>query len=277
MPENTDRDYVLGTHDDEISRLGLQHRVWRSIVLETWRRAGIRSGSHVLDVGAGPGFATLDLAEIVGPSGHVAAAERSGRFLGHLRAHAAARGLANVSAHETDLMVDALPPCANREGYDAVWCRWVASFVSDPERLVRKIAAALRPGGAAIFHEYVHYETYALLPHGPRTAEFVQHVMRSWRDTGGEPNVAPRLLAAFGECGLRVRESTPISFAAGPEEERWLWPTSYIEVGSERLRDLGRVSAEWVEAVRTEVAEAAGNPTSRITTPTVLEVVVERV
>ena len=24
-----ERDYVLGTHDDEIYRLGFQHRVWR--------------------------------------------------------------------------------------------------------------------------------------------------------------------------------------------------------------------------------------------------------
>ncbi len=31
----TDRDYVLGTHDEELERLGLQHRVWRPrMVLE---------------------------------------------------------------------------------------------------------------------------------------------------------------------------------------------------------------------------------------------------
>ena len=40
MSSSSDRDYVLGTHDEEIARLGLQHRVWRPMVLECWYRAG---------------------------------------------------------------------------------------------------------------------------------------------------------------------------------------------------------------------------------------------
>ena len=68
-----ENDYVLGTNDEELERLGLQHRVWRPIVLDCWRRAGITFGSRVIDVGAGPGFATMDLAELVGPT------ERSSR------------------------------------------------------------------------------------------------------------------------------------------------------------------------------------------------------
>jgi len=48
-------DYVLGTDDDEIARLGLQHRVWRPRMLDAFARAGITAGSRVVDVGAGPG------------------------------------------------------------------------------------------------------------------------------------------------------------------------------------------------------------------------------
>ncbi len=81
MGEKADSDYVLGTNDEELDRLGLQHRVWRPIVLECWRRAGITFGSRVIDVGAGPGYATVDLAELVGPTVEVFAIERSARFL----------------------------------------------------------------------------------------------------------------------------------------------------------------------------------------------------
>ena len=77
----TERDYVLGTEDDEVARLGLQHRVWRPRMLDAWARAGINVGQTVLDVGCGPGYATVDLAEIVGPSGKIVAVERSQRFL----------------------------------------------------------------------------------------------------------------------------------------------------------------------------------------------------
>lgn len=60
-----ERDYVLGTHDDEIYRLGYQHRVWRPRALDAWARAHIGDGCKVIDFGAGPGFATMDLAEMV--------------------------------------------------------------------------------------------------------------------------------------------------------------------------------------------------------------------
>ena len=130
---------------------GLQHRVWRRRVLDCWRRAGIGAGSRVLDVGAGPGFAAADLAEIVGPEGQVVAVERSARFVEAGRAMLAGHGFANVRYHEIDLMTDPMPA----GGFDATWCRWVACFVSSPALLVDKIAAALRPGGVAIFHEYL--------------------------------------------------------------------------------------------------------------------------
>ena len=71
MTDKKDSDYILGTHDEEVARLGLQHRVWRTVALDCWSRAGITAGSKVVDVGAGPGYATVDLAEIVGPTGEV--------------------------------------------------------------------------------------------------------------------------------------------------------------------------------------------------------------
>jgi len=77
---NTD-DYVLATHDGEIARLRLQHQVWRAHMLDAWMRAGMTKGSRVIDFGAGPGFASLDAAEIVGANGEVVGVERSAHFL----------------------------------------------------------------------------------------------------------------------------------------------------------------------------------------------------
>src|SRR5437667_12597218 len=83
--EMSERDYVLGTHDEELLRLGLQHRVWRPRALDAWRRAGFTVGQTLIDVGCGPGYAAVDLAEIVGPSGRIIALDRSQRFLAALQ------------------------------------------------------------------------------------------------------------------------------------------------------------------------------------------------
>src|SRR5438128_3588035 len=109
MSQTAERDYVLGTHDEEIARLGLQHRVWRPVVLDCWQKAGITVGSKVLDVGAGPGYATVDLAEIVGLQGEVIALERSRNFVKAMTEACNLRGLTNVRIHELDLMTDDLP------------------------------------------------------------------------------------------------------------------------------------------------------------------------
>src|SRR5205085_7389357 len=98
----SEKDYVLGTHDEELLRLGLQHRIWRPVVLDCWQKAGITVGSSVLDVGAGPGYATTDLAEIVGPAGKVVAVERSSNFVRTLKERCQGETYRNVEINVMD-------------------------------------------------------------------------------------------------------------------------------------------------------------------------------
>ncbi len=153
----SEKDYVLGTHDEELLRLGLQHRVWRPVVLDCWQKAGITAGKRILDLGAGPGYAALDLAEIVGPSGVVVALERSGNFVTAMRESFRRRGLTNTEIYELDLMTGDLP----KGNYDFSWCRWVLSFVNDQGLLIKKLGDVMPKGGISIFHEYAHYASRA--------------------------------------------------------------------------------------------------------------------
>jgi SAM-dependent methyltransferase len=267
-----ERDYVLGTHDEELRRLGLQHRVWRPTVLAAWRTAGIRRGSSVVDVGAGPGFASADLAELVGPKGRVEAIERSGRFVEHARRLAAARGLAHLHFQEADLMDT---PIAGGP-FDAAWCRWVACFVSSPRTLVARLAAALKPGGAAIFHEYADYRTYSLVPTRPGVERFVAEVMANWRSTGGEPDIARELPGLLASEGFRVESAIPRVFAVRPHEELWKWPAGFIETHLDRLLELGRIDEAFAASVRSELADATRDGVSLLMTPLVLEIIARR-
>src|SRR6185436_19234065 len=79
-----EKEYVLGTDRVELERLGLQHQLWQAQAAAVWERAGFRRGQRILDVGCGPGFPTMDLAQRVGPRGMVVAVDISGRFLAHL-------------------------------------------------------------------------------------------------------------------------------------------------------------------------------------------------
>lgn len=261
----TDGDYVLGTRDDEVDRLGLQHRVWRDRVLDAFRRANIGPGQTVIDVGAGPGFATADLAELVGPAGKVIALERAPHFLETIRC----RGLANVEVREQDV---ALP--FNVTDADASWCRWVLSFVTDAAATVRHIAAALKPGGLAIFHEYVAYETWRMMPPDPLHERFRGQVEKSWRDTGGEPDIALWLPHWLAEAGFEIVDTRTLADIITPADEKWEWPRSFMVTGSRRLRELGYVDADEAEAMARLLDDPP--PGAHMLTPLVAEIVARK-
>jgi SAM-dependent methyltransferase len=266
----SDRDYVLGTHDDEVARLGLQHRVWRERVLDAWRRAGFRAGQTIIDLGCGPGYATLDLAEIVGPGGTVIGIDRSRRFLDALERAARERGLSNITTIEADLdTVELAPGMA-----DGAWCRWVAAFVEHPRDLIARIGGALAPaGGTFVSHEYFEYGTWRLAPPSAEIDEFVHLVIRSWREAGGEPNIGLELPSWIEEQGLTVTSLTPIVDVIDPSSATWQWPRTFIETGLARLTDLGHLDRDRAAAIWRGFLAREATPHTRMVTPSVLEII----
>src|SRR5690242_9321031 len=180
-----DPEYVLGTDDDEIQRLRLQHVVWRPEATAAWQAAKFRRGQTLLDVGCGPGHATMDLADIVGPNGQIIAIDQSQRFLDYLAQTCRDRRLENVNIINHDL---ATFDFAGMQA-DGAWLRWVLAFVQNPAQVVERLARAIKPGGAVVMHEYYSYETWRLIPASVSHERFINAVITSWRASGGEPNI----------------------------------------------------------------------------------------
>jgi SAM-dependent methyltransferase len=269
---SVDGDYVLGTGDGEVARLGLQHLVWRPRALDVWRRAGFTVGQTLLDVGCGPGHASVDLAEIVGPTGRVVAFDRCRHFLEVLRKSARVRGLNQLTACEADLGRDELPEA----GADGAWCRWVLSFVSRPRDLLARVAGALRPGGVLVLHEYFDYGTWRILPRCPEFEEFVRAVMESWRANGGEPDVGLELPAWLGGMGFDVRTVRPLIDVVPPSNFVWQWPKTFLQSGLRRLVQLGHLSPDAPRLMAEAFARSEAAPHALMVTPAVLEVIAVR-
>jgi SAM-dependent methyltransferase len=266
----SERDYVLGTDDDEVARLGLQHRVWRPWMLDAFRRAAIGPGASVVDVGAGPGFASTDLAEMVAPGGRVLALERSRRFLDALEERARRLGLANIESLELDVADYGF----GEDFADATWCRWVLSFVADPRRTVGHIAAALKPGGRAVFHEYADYGAWRTLPPDPELERFRTLVMQSWRDVGGEPDVGLSLPGWLAEAGLEIVEIRPLIHVVRKGDFIWEWPAAFMASAAIRLGELGYVEPDEAQMLATALDRQPEG--TWMATPLVLEVIARK-
>jgi SAM-dependent methyltransferase len=270
MPEK--KEYVLGTHDKEILRLGLQHRVWRPHALDAWRRAGFTLGQTILDIGCGPGYASLDLAEIVGGSGTVVSIDKSRRFLDALGSFQRERHLSNIISHEIDLNESPLPTVEA----DGAWARWVFAFVKHPRELLARASTLLKPGGVFVIHEYIDYSTWRLAPRLPELEEYVQAVMDSWRADGGEPDIGLEIPAWLKELGFELKSLNPIVDIVPPSNFVWEWPKAFIEVGIQRLVDLGRMKEQRAREILTAFAVAEAVPGTLMITPTVLEIIAVR-
>ena len=265
----TEREYVLGTHDEEIDRLALQHRVWRPQVLSAWERAGFRAGDTIVDIGSGPGNATLDLCEIVGVNGRVIALEKSRRFLSVLEDRARDRAVKTIVAHEIDFDRQPLPEFVA----DGVWCRWVLSFVREPRALLAAVRDRMRSGGALVVHEYFDYATWRTAPPSLEVEMFVRAVMASWRESGGEPDLGLALPQWLDELGFEVRDVRAIVETTRPGEPKWQWLAAFFESGSKRLELLGAITREQGDDIRRAIARLAADPETRMITPGLFEIV----
>ena len=268
MTAAAERDYVLGTHDDEVARLGLQHRVWRSRALDGWRRAGFTIGQTLLDIGCGPGWASADMADIVGESGKVVAIDRSRRFLDVVRS----RGIPQIETHEVDVDEGELPPVKA----DGAWARWIFAFVKHPRELVARVRDALKPGGVLVLHEYIDYRTWRVSPRSAAHEEFVDAVMKSWRASGGEPDIGLDLPRWLNELGFEIQSLLPIVDVIRPSDFTWQWPRTFIDIGVQRLLDLGQLSQARATAIREAFAATEALPGALMVTPAVLEIIALR-
>ncbi|MDE2161968.1 MAG: methyltransferase domain-containing protein [Alphaproteobacteria bacterium] len=264
-----EKSYVIGTHDAEIERLGVQHRVWRASVLDLWRQGGVTVGQTVLDIGAGPGHATLDLAQIVGRDGKVIALERSRRFLAALSAFAEARGLANIAAVEADLLEYEWPHAVA----DRAWCRWVLAFLNDPAKVLRGVARALKPGGKLILQEYYDYASWHLAPRSPGFEAYVAKIIAKWRASGGESDVGLALPRLLPEAGFAIESVRPVVFAARMNDFNASWPMGFAREYLPVMERDGDISAAEGKEIAALLDRYQADPDALVITPGVLQII----
>ena len=105
--------------------------------------AGIVPGASVLDVAAGAGDQTLDIAQRIGPQGRVLATDLSPGILALAQKNAWQAGFHNVQTHVADGEDLQVEPAS----FDAVVCRLGLMFFPDPLQGLHGMHRALRPGG----------------------------------------------------------------------------------------------------------------------------------
>lgn len=259
--------YVLGSSDAEIERLRLQHTLWLPSARAAWQRAGLQPGQAVLDLGAGPGFSSLELARLVGPGGRVLGLELSPTYLEVAHAAAQAAGLPQLELRAHNLSCDPLPA----EGFQLAWCRWVAMFLPTLEPLLDGLSRCMAAGGRVVLHEYVHWRSFGLYPNGAAVARFAEAAYASFEAAGGDPDVNRRLPALLAARGFQIDALQPLALVGRPGDAVARWLERFVVIYGQELIRQGRWSTEEEALVAAEINAAHRQSGALWVAPTVLE------
>jgi ubiquinone/menaquinone biosynthesis C-methylase UbiE len=152
-------------------------------------------GERIVDVGAGTGLITLDIAARVNPGGRVVAVDPSAALLDHARGAAKAARLSEV--FEVEVGDGRALPFANRT-FHAAFCHWVLLHVDAGSAIVRELKRVTRPGGRVVCVE-MDWETAIVYP-GERA--LTRRILNFSNDRHVEGWSGRRLTSLFKECGF---------------------------------------------------------------------------
>lgn len=269
-------EYVLGTGSGEAARLGLQHRLWSAAAHTLWERAGIKPGMTVLDVGCGPGHATMDLAQIVGETGRVIAIDESPGFLKQLNDEAKARCFVHIDrvlgdAQDLDIAIPGVDKLV-----DLAYVRWVFCFLAHPEDVVKGLARLVKPGGKVVIQDYFNYESMTLAPRREVFSKIIRAVAASWRSTGGDPDIMGRLPGMLRRNGFEVTYLGVNQRVARPTDTIWAWPDSFWHSFVPRLAQLGFITEADRQGFFEAWKDAAADPDTFMQLPPLFDLIAVR-
>jgi ubiquinone/menaquinone biosynthesis C-methylase UbiE len=148
MTQHTEH-YILATGGKDLKRLRLLHDVYGPGTEALLRRAGLRDGLRVVEVGCGSGNTACWVAEQIAPGGSVVALDVSPDQIEQARRQAASRNLRNIEFHVADAYAPRLPEGA----FDLAYCRLVLMHLTRPADALAAMRALVRPGGLVVCEE----------------------------------------------------------------------------------------------------------------------------
>jgi SAM-dependent methyltransferase len=265
MSEN--KEYILGTNQTELDRLGFQHKVWKKITDSFFDRINIRKGWKCLDVGAGPGFVSMDLIERVGESGEVTALEPSELYLDYFKDQCAKKNIKNVKfilgkLEESD---------PENDHYDMIFLRWVIDFVPEPEKFLLKLLSALKKGGVIAIEDY-NYQGIALFPKGGAFDNITETVRNYWRAGGGDPYFISKIPLIFKKNNIELLDFSPQSLAGDSDSDIYEWANRFFSVHLQIMADMKVISQTEADEMLDDWKAHKDNPSTVFFSPVLVDV-----
>ena len=264
--------YILGTDQEELFRLGVQHQVWAEEAQKGWRSANFRAGQTLLDLGCGPGYCTKELAFLTGKKGKVIGIDKSKSYIDFLENLAANYNL-NIEGINTDFDQMQLKPSS----LDGMYCRWALAWIPNPKEILNKVVTALKPGGKMVIQEYYDWSTIQTEPNKESLTKGIKMALKSFKDSDNEVDIGRQLPYILPEIGMKVIGFRPMSKIATIDNGIWQWPKTFFESYFPRLVDQNYLTDKEVHLALKSLKELEQIKGATICTCLMTEIIAEKI
>jgi cyclopropane fatty-acyl-phospholipid synthase-like methyltransferase len=205
--------YVIAGGKEGKERPDRLQDAMRGTTLELLESAGLKTGDRCLDAGCGGGHVALDMARIVGPTGHVTGVDFDPHVLELARVDAKQAQTDNIEFVTADASSFGGGP------FSFIHARYLLSHVSEPDGVFARLKGLLAPGGR-IAIEDIDMSGSFCYPSNPAQDRFQALYTEAVRRGGADANLGRRLPAmalATGVRDPRWRVFQPV-YASGPNK-----------------------------------------------------------
>lgn len=253
------------------------HHAYRTVANSTpyliptlHRLASQTPAPTLLDVGAGPGTITADIALNYLPQSKITAIDLSPEILSRAAAHAQKLGAApseNIT-FKAPVSVYELAQTFGENAFDVVHAHQVLTHLDAPVQALREMLRVAKPGGVVAVRE-IDMRTWSMFPDTAVMREWRRVQLASHEAAGGSNMAGPSLVSWAMQAGAK-REEVEASMGAwmySTEEERRVWGTSFrdrilsgemrkkiLELGVATEAEMDEMGAEWQRWMETEDA-----------------------
>src|SRR5262245_2085848 len=258
--------YILATGGKDVQRLRLLHDVYGPGTEALLRRAGLRPGLRVVEVGCGSGNTACWVAEQIAPGGSVVAVDVSSDQINQARRQAASRNLRNIEFQVADAYSPRLP-----EGtFDLAYCRLVLIHLTRPADALAAMRNLVRPGGMVACEE-MDLGCWLCDPPAEAMTRFFALNAALGERRGEDFSLGVPLHRLFREAGFaRPEVGANFALALRGERKRLLGMT-FAEFAPEVVQE-GLASQEEVDRWAADLLALADDESSRFGFPLVVQV-----
>ena len=194
------KEYTIYGGDLGKSRLDILSSTLHDQTTKFLEWGAVRAGLKCLDLGCGGGHVSLEIANMVGPSGTVKSIDADERKIDLASRLCRSKGLMNVDFQ----VMDAYQLIGFHE-YDLIYSRFLLSHLSSPELVLQNAFSALKKGGIILIED-TDFSGHFSIPSNPAFDRYVSLYQWLLLKKNADANRGQQLMSLLRETGFNEVE-----------------------------------------------------------------------